>query len=156
FPPDRESPVRIEFLGDTVESLRAFDPETQRTTGTLDRLDLLPLSDAFAPRSMLDALRRLLPERFPGVRELPALLERIDRGLAGEETADLTPLVPGATVPFWDVLGPCPVAVLDPEAVAAEAEAFHERAHEERARREDPLALAVEEALVPAAALAER
>ncbi|PYQ48905.1 MAG: transcription-repair coupling factor, partial [Acidobacteria bacterium] len=156
FPPDRESPVRIAFLGDTVESLRTFDPETQRTTGLLERLELLPLSDAFAPRSVLDALQRVLADRFAGVRELPALLERLGRGLAGEELPELLALVPGATVPAWDVLPGWTVAVLDPDAVATEAEAFHERAQEERARREDPLALAVEEALVPAAALEER
>jgi transcription-repair coupling factor (superfamily II helicase) len=156
FPPDRETPVRIEFLGDTVESLRTFDPETQRTTGALERLELLPLSDAFAPRSVLDALRQVLPERFAGARELPALLERLQRGLAAEEIPELLPLVPAATVPPWDVLPAGPVAVVDPEAVRAEAEAFHERAREERARREDPLALAVEEALVPASALQER
>ena len=121
FPPDRDTPVRIEFLGDTVESLRTFDPDTQRTTGTLDRLELLPLSDAFAPRSVLEALRRTLPERFAGVRELPALLERLDRGLAGEEIPELLPLVPGATVPPWDVLPEWSVAVLDPEEVATEA-----------------------------------
>jgi transcription-repair coupling factor (superfamily II helicase) len=156
FPPDRETPVRIEFLGDTVESLRTFDPETQRTTGALDRLEVLPLSDAFAPRSVLDGLRRLLPERFAGVRELSALLERIERGLAGEEIPELLPLVPGATVAPWDVLPGWTVAALDPETIGAEADAFHERAHEERARREDPLALAVDEVLVPAAALEER
>ncbi|HET6900292.1 MAG TPA: hypothetical protein VFK70_18210, partial [Vicinamibacteria bacterium] len=156
FPPDRETPVRIEFLGDTVESLRTFDPETQRTTGTLDRLEVLPLSDVFAPRSVLDALRRLLPERFAGVRELPGLLERIERGLAGEEIPDLLPLASNATVAPWEVLPGWTVAALDPEAIATEADAFHERAHEERARREDPLALGVEEVLVPASALEER
>jgi len=156
FPPDRETPVRIEFLGDTVESLRTFDPETQRTSGTLGRLELLPLTDVFAPRSVQDALRRLLPERFAGVRELPGLLERIDRGLAGEEIPDLLPLVPSATVAPWDVLPGWTVAALDPEAIDTEADAFHERAHEERTRREDPLALAVEEVLLPASALEER
>ena len=33
FPPEAPRPVRIELLGDTVESLREFDPETQRSTG---------------------------------------------------------------------------------------------------------------------------
>jgi transcription-repair coupling factor (superfamily II helicase) len=153
FPPDRETPVRIEFLGDTVESLRVFDPDTQRTTGTLDRLELLPLSDAFAPRSVVEALRRTLPERFAGVRELPALLERLERGLAAEDVPDLLPLVPGATVPPWDVLPAATVAALDPEEIEREADAFVARAHEERARREDPLAVEVDEALVPVAAL---
>src|SRR6185369_8309802 len=35
FPPDRERPVRLEFLGDIIESLREFDPDTQRGTETI-------------------------------------------------------------------------------------------------------------------------
>ena len=44
FPPDREDPVRLEFFGDTIETLRAFDPETQRSREHLKRIDVLPLS----------------------------------------------------------------------------------------------------------------
>ena len=36
FPPDAEAPVRIEFFGDEVESIRPFDPETQRSLGRLE------------------------------------------------------------------------------------------------------------------------
>ena len=156
FPPDRDAPVRVEFLGDTVESLRTFDPETQRTTGTLERLEVLPLSDAFAPRSVLEALRRILPERFRGARELPALLERLAHGLAAEELPELLSLVPGATVPAWEAWPGATAAVLDPEGVSAETAAFLDRAHEERARRADPLALTVEEAMLAAETLEER
>ncbi len=35
FAPDAEEPVRIEFFGDTVESIRSFDTDHQRSTGTL-------------------------------------------------------------------------------------------------------------------------
>ena len=83
FPPDRDAPVRIEFYGDTVYALRSFDPETQRTTGEVDALEVQPLSDAFAPRSVAAELARILPERFPGHRALPPLLDRLARGLAG-------------------------------------------------------------------------
>ena len=38
-------PVRLDFFGDTLESIRAFDPETQRTTGQLRALDLVPMSE---------------------------------------------------------------------------------------------------------------
>ncbi len=156
FPPDRESPVRVEFLGDTLESLRAFDPETQRTTDVLDALEVLPLTDVFAPRSVGEALVRLLRERFPPTRETEALVEKIERGLASDEEAELIVLVPGATVPAWAVLAGWAVASLDPDAVTTEAEAFHERAAEERTRRADPLAPPVEEALVSTAALRAR
>jgi transcription-repair coupling factor (superfamily II helicase) len=156
FPPDAETPVRLEFLGDTLESLRTFDPGTQRTTGTLQRLELLPLSDVFAPRSVLGALEQLLPERFPSSRELAALLERLQRGLPVEELPELLPLVPGATVPAWEVLEGWTACALDPEAIAAEAEVFHARAREEKDRRSQTMSLEPEEALVSAAALEAR
>lgn len=42
FPMHASAPVRIEFFGDEVESLRAFDPTTQRTHTTLERVRILP------------------------------------------------------------------------------------------------------------------
>ncbi len=38
----REYPVRIEFFGDEVESIREFDPVSQRSTGRIDEVSLLP------------------------------------------------------------------------------------------------------------------
>jgi transcription-repair coupling factor (superfamily II helicase) len=157
FPPDRGAPVRIEFLGDTVETLRSFDPETQRTTAALDSLEILPLTDVFAPRSVLDALVRTLPQRFAGHRDLQTLLEKIERGaLVVDDLADLLPLVPGATVAPWTVLDSWTTVVLEPEGVAEEAEAFHARAREERGRRPEVMALEPAEVLVPAEDLLAR
>src|SRR5438309_1592936 len=45
FPAEAAKPVRIELLGDLVESLREFDPETQRSTGPVSRVILLPLTE---------------------------------------------------------------------------------------------------------------
>jgi transcription-repair coupling factor (superfamily II helicase) len=45
FPAEAAKPVRIELLGDTVESLREFDPETQRSTGPVSRVILPPLTE---------------------------------------------------------------------------------------------------------------
>ena len=157
FPPDRDAPVRIEFLGDTVETLRSFDPGTQRTTAALAAIEILPLTDVFAPRSVLDALRRALPERFAGHRDLPALLEKLERGaLVVDDLAELLPLAPGATVAPWSAGDEWTVVAVEPEAIAAEAETFHARAREERDRRREALALEPEEALVAAEDLAAR
>ncbi|HLW98383.1 MAG TPA: transcription-repair coupling factor [Candidatus Acidoferrales bacterium] len=43
FPPEAARPVRIELLGDTVESLREFDPDTQRSVNPILRVALPPL-----------------------------------------------------------------------------------------------------------------
>ena len=40
-----EMPVRIEFVGDTVESIRRFDPSTQRSVETLDQFTIVPVRD---------------------------------------------------------------------------------------------------------------
>ena len=45
FPPETPQPFRIEFFGDTIESLRRFDPETQRSTGRQGQALLLPLRE---------------------------------------------------------------------------------------------------------------
>ena len=42
FPAFGAHPLRIEFFGDEVESLRAFDPTTQRSTEKLEMITILP------------------------------------------------------------------------------------------------------------------
>src|SRR5687768_3958982 len=45
FPAGEELPIRIEFIGDTVESIRRFDPGTQRSIETLDRFGIIPVRE---------------------------------------------------------------------------------------------------------------
>ncbi len=42
FSPLHENPIRLEFFGDTIESMRAFDPETQRSVGEVTEAAALP------------------------------------------------------------------------------------------------------------------
>ena len=42
YPSTEDHPIRIEWAGDQIESLRAFDPETQRTVGALPQVTILP------------------------------------------------------------------------------------------------------------------
>ncbi len=156
FPSDRAEPVRIEFFGDRVEALRRFDPETQRALGPLDSLVMLPLTDVFATRSVLGALRGILERRFAARRELPAFLDSLQRGLSPEGLVELLPLVPGATVPPWTHLPPGAVAVVEPELVRQEAEGLWARAREDQQRRAEGLVLEPAEALVAPSALLAR
>src|SRR5207302_4589962 len=45
FPAGDVLPVRLEFAGDTIESMRAYEPSTQRSTAAVDRLVIIPLQD---------------------------------------------------------------------------------------------------------------
>ena len=45
FPAGSKQPVRLEFIGDTIESLRTYDPGTQRSTGAIDQVHIVPLQE---------------------------------------------------------------------------------------------------------------
>ena len=45
FPPGDAEPLRIEFIGDTVESIRRYDPSTQRSTRTVDQARIVPIRE---------------------------------------------------------------------------------------------------------------
>jgi len=50
FPPWEPHPARLEFIGDTVESLRTYDPATQRSIQPTDQLSVVPLKDVLPER----------------------------------------------------------------------------------------------------------
>ncbi len=52
WPPTSEFPVRLEFFGDTVDSIRRFDPATQRSTEKLLSVGIVPATELLAPRRM--------------------------------------------------------------------------------------------------------
>ncbi len=47
--PSSEQPVRIEFFGDEIDTLRLFDPASQRTISTIDRLAISPAREFISP-----------------------------------------------------------------------------------------------------------
>lgn len=53
FPAGRDLPLRFDFFGSTLESIRKFDPETQRTQGNLREISLVPMSEiVFTPETI--------------------------------------------------------------------------------------------------------
>ena len=64
YSPEMDRPVRVEFFGDEIESMRRFDPETQRSATAMDEALLLPLTETPATEKMLAAVHaRLSRER---------------------------------------------------------------------------------------------
>jgi transcription-repair coupling factor (superfamily II helicase) len=64
FPPSAEEPVRLDLFGDTLESIRAFDPETQRSTKQLKDVALLPVSEALLDKDSISRFRAGYLETF--------------------------------------------------------------------------------------------
>ncbi|MGA3325316.1 MAG: transcription-repair coupling factor [Terriglobia bacterium] len=63
FPPEAEWPFRLEFLGDQLESVREFDPSSQRSRKPVPRALLLPLSEAQRSPKFFERLVRVLTLR---------------------------------------------------------------------------------------------
>jgi transcription-repair coupling factor (superfamily II helicase) len=83
FVPSHTRPVRLEFFGDDVESIRLFDPSTQRSTDPLDELLVLPLGapadDAAGVAHVLD----FAPPDAPAILDAPALLDETSEEAPG-------------------------------------------------------------------------
>lgn len=62
FPPDATEPVRVELFGDDVESIRPFDPETQRSSGKEDSVTVTALPHLDGNLEKLGHLADFLPE----------------------------------------------------------------------------------------------
>src|SRR4029078_4707671 len=64
FPPGRSAPVRLDFFGDTLEHIKAFDPQTQRTGKILQKLTLMPISEVAFGEEAEKRFRRGYVEMF--------------------------------------------------------------------------------------------
>ena len=51
FPAGETHPVRLEFVGDTIETLRTYDPSTQRSIAPIDQMAIVPLRDVLTRRA---------------------------------------------------------------------------------------------------------
>ncbi len=71
YSPEHDRPVRIEFFGDEVESIRKFDPATQRSSNAVDEALLLPLTETPVTEELLGAIHaRLSGKRITGSDEI--------------------------------------------------------------------------------------
>jgi transcription-repair coupling factor (superfamily II helicase) len=73
YSPEADRPVRVEFFGDEVESIRKFDPATQRSSSPVDEALLLPLTETPVREELLGAIHvRLSGKRITGNEEVIA------------------------------------------------------------------------------------
>src|SRR5271168_5411882 len=71
YSPEAERPVRVEFFGDEVESIRRFDPASQRSSNPVDEALLLPLTETPVSEDLLGAIHaRLSGKRITGAEEI--------------------------------------------------------------------------------------
>ncbi len=112
FPPGGH-PVRLDFFGDTLETLRAFDPDTQRTEANLDSIHLLPMSEVSLTPDARGKFRQRYVELFGTVKGDDPLYEAISAGQQHQGMEHWLPLFHEKLATLFDYL-PGAVVTLDP------------------------------------------
>ncbi|MEW6429193.1 MAG: transcription-repair coupling factor [Thermodesulfobacteriota bacterium] len=69
FAPGNDYPVRLDFFGDTVESIRFFDPVSQRSVERVEEFVLLPVTDLLLPEAGSAAMDKLLARADAAAKE---------------------------------------------------------------------------------------
>ncbi len=80
FPPSVDAPVRLDLFGDTVESIRAFDPVTQRSQGAQPAAVLAPVSEVLLNDASIASFRSGYRTLFGAVTREDPLFEAITAG----------------------------------------------------------------------------
>ena len=130
FPMGTDTPLRIDFFGDEVESLRRFVPETQLSAESIGRLDILPAREVPLDPAAVKRFRSRYRERFEGQPARSRVYRDVSDGIAHGGIEYYLPLFFESTANLLDYLpDDCPV--LHPDGLDAvldqTASEIHER-----------------------------
>ncbi len=134
YSPEADRPVRIEFFGDEIESMRKFDPASQRSSNPVDEALLLPLTETPVTEELLGSINaRLSGKRITGSPEIVEQAMR-DSGAGIFPGWEFYAPVAGADRSIFGLLPEACVILDEPEAsnleldkVWARIEESHER-----------------------------
>ncbi|MFC5440014.1 transcription-repair coupling factor [Rhodanobacter ginsenosidimutans] len=137
YPMGSDMPYRIELFDDEVESIRSFDPESQRSQQQVEKIELLPAREFPLTEESAKSFRSNLRERFPiDVRRCP-LYQDIKEGVTPGGIEYYLPLFFEQTATLFDYLADDALFVLGEGAGEAAdqfwaqtAERYDQRAHD--------------------------
>jgi transcription-repair coupling factor (superfamily II helicase) len=153
FPPGRDEPWRLDFFGETLDAIRSFDPESQRSTSTLTRVDLVPMSEVTLEEASTKRFRQGFLQTF-GAPRGDALYDAVSEGRRYQGMEHWLPLFHDGLDRLTDYAPGAPI-VLDHHAEDAARERFDTVAdyHQARKRAMDQAADGSAYKPLPAAAL---
>ena len=99
------APVRLDFFGDTLESIRSFDPETQRTTDELRALDLVPMAEFQLTPDTIRLFRTGYVAAFGAAAPDDVLYEAVSEGRRAAGIEHWLPLLHTRLETLFDYLG---------------------------------------------------
>src|SRR5271154_5704529 len=133
YSPEADRPVRVEFFGDEIESMRKFDPASQRSSNPVDEALLLPLTETPVTEELLASINaRLSGKRITGSQEIVEQMAR-DSGAGVFPGWEFYAPVAGADRNIFGLVPDAQVILDEPEALQLELDkvwARIEEAHE--------------------------
>ncbi|HXL64759.1 MAG TPA: transcription-repair coupling factor, partial [Xanthobacteraceae bacterium] len=125
FAPAIDAPVRLDFFGDTLESIRSFDPETQRTAEELRALELVPMAEFQLTSDTIRRFRTGYVAAFGAASPDDMLYEAVSEGRRAAGMEHWLPLFHEQMETLFDYLGGQAATPIILEPLAEEA--AHER-----------------------------
>src|SRR3982751_6814696 len=135
FPAGWAQPVRFDFFGDSLESIRSFDAETQRTHFDMRGLDLVPVSEFQLVTETIRRFRMGYVAEFGAPARDDALYEAVSEGRRYPGMEHWLPLFHDKMETLFDYLPNTPV-VIEPQGEDAARERFKQIIDYYDARRE--------------------
>jgi transcription-repair coupling factor (superfamily II helicase) len=135
FPAGLDQPVRFDFFGDSLESIRSFDAETQRTLLDMRSLDLVPISEFQLVTETIRRFRMGYVAAFGAPSPDDQLYEAVTEGRRHPGMEHWLPLFQERMDTLFDYLGDAPIAI-EPQGEDAARERFKQIADYYEARRE--------------------
>lgn len=121
IPSGMEGGVRLDMFGDIVESLKAFEPMTQISNGTIEKIDLLPVSEVLLNEENITRFRTGYRDLFGAVSKEDPLYEAISQGSSHIGMEHFLPLFYEQTESLIDYCGDTLITI-DSEAQTAISE----------------------------------
>ena len=106
--------LRLDFFGDEIESVRLFDPATQRSIGRIDGFTLLPASETLFDEGSVKRFRSAYRELFGATATGDPLYQAVSEGRRIAGIDHWLPLFEERLVPLFDHLSATDVIVRDP------------------------------------------
>lgn len=135
FPPGFEEPVRLDMFGSELETIRTFDPATQRSTGQMRSISLAPVSEALLTPEGISRFRTGYLNLFGAPGDDP-LYAAVSEGARRQGMEHWLPLLYERLETLFDYLPDQAPVFLDNQAEAARAERWTLTADAWEARRD--------------------
>jgi transcription-repair coupling factor (superfamily II helicase) len=114
YPAGSSTPYRLDLFDEVIDTIREFDPESQRSTGKVERIKLLPAREYPCDESALEEFRRAFRMRFDVDTRNVTLYQDLRAGVHPQGLEQYLPLFYEATSFLLDYLDTAPRLLLQP------------------------------------------